>query len=235
MKSLPSWLVWPQPRSCPHQLSSTCPFRCCKPCSSYSTWAVSLHVWYPPWQPIWCLSPADHACSLCRVRTSEHHRTLGLVWFWSHWWLLPTWKPLQVSSLLRLSSGVASHWTGYFWVALALLSCLHFPHHPSYYAPPAPLRPAYAFPAPVHARCGWFLRLLFRSASADALSSARLCTTLSMLTAWQPSYGSLNRCFVKNSRDFACSLAYVTSAAAIPPASIESLTLAAKPSSLGWP
>jgi len=40
---------------------------------------------------------------------------------------------------------------------------------------------------------------------------------------------ALNRCFVKNSRDFACSLACVTSATAIPPASIESLTLAAKP------
>ena len=74
-----------------------------------------------------------------------------------------------------------------------------------------------------------------RLRSRPALSSARLCTILSMLTAWQPSYGSLNRCFVKNSRDFACSLACVTSAAAIPPASIESLTLAAKPSSLGWP
>ena len=64
-------------------------------------------------------------------------------------------------------------------------------------------------------------------ASAAALSSARLCTTLSMLIAWQPSSSSLNRCFVKNSRDFACSLARVTSVAAIPPAAIGSLTLMA--------
>ena len=71
-----------------------------------------------------------------------------------------------------------------------------------------------------------------RFASA-ALSSARLCTTFSMLIAWQPSSGSLNRCFVKNSRDFACMLACVTSIAAILPAAIGLLTLAAKPLHLG--